>query len=150
MLGWDPYLPAYLFSYFYAPELLCDITDICREQLSFSFILSVPSQKIVRLVIVVFTQLMSENEACILPWYLIHKYKEVETREKKLSLKICLLTLHKKLGIDCEIKEQSHATPCQISTELWDFKQMNVKITTLSTYKLPDIINIICDLKLLK
>ena len=35
------YLPIYLFSYFYAPELLCDIWLICTEQLSFSFILSV-------------------------------------------------------------------------------------------------------------
>ena len=33
---------------------------------------------------------------------------EEETREKKLSLKVCFLTLHEELGIDCEIKEQSH------------------------------------------
>lgn len=91
------------------------------------------SQKIVMLVLMFFTHLMSENDACIVSWCLIYKCKEEETREKKLSLKVCFLTLHEELGIDCEIKEQSHATPCQISTALWDFKKMIVKITTLST-----------------
>lgn len=144
------YLPTCLVTFMLPSYSVISDLYVQNSYLLALFCLFWKSQKIVVLVLVFFTHLVSENDACIVPWCLIYKYKEEETREKKLSLKVCLLTLYEELGINCEIKARSHATPCQISTALWDFKKMIVKITTSSTYKLPDIINIICDLKLLK